>query len=405
MNYFAYKAVDATGAQREGFLEADEVSTVYSNLAERGLYIVSIRKSSRFMADLRRWYRARRIKRPDIIELANNLSVMLAAGIPLLTALQDITTTIEDDFFESVITDLKRNIESGTSFSDALALHRGIFPDIFIRLVRIGEETGRLDRSLSDIAAHLQKMEDLSESIKRAMIYPAFAIVTTTGALVFWLAYVLPKILSTFRDMKVELPLVTRMLMVVSDFMQTFWYLVLVAPFFVYAVVKLMQRNPATKYSIDRLALRLPVVKLVVYNKLLALFSEQMRILITAGITIDRCFGILGDVIGSEVFRRAIVATKEDVTFGNRISDSLRRHPVFPPLLLRMVDIGESTGNLEDQFTFLSTYYMKKLDDVSERIGKLVEPIVITVIGLLFAVIIIGLLLPIYDLIAKVGKG
>ncbi len=405
MNYFAYKAVDVTGAQREGFLEADEVSTVYSNLAERGLYIVSIRKSSRFMADLRRGYRARRIKRSDIIELANNLSVMLAAGIPLLTALQDITTTIEDNFFESIITDLKRNIESGTSFSDALALHRGVFPDIFIRLVRIGEETGRLDRSLSDIAAHLQKMEDLSESIKRAMIYPAFAIVTTTGALIFWLAYVLPKILGAFRDMKVELPLVTRMLMVVSDFMQTFWYLVLAAPFLVYAAVKLMQRNPAIKYHIDRLTLCLPVVKLVVYNKLLALFSEQMRILITAGITIDRCLGILGDVIDSEVFRRAIVATKEDVTFGNRISDSLRRHPVFPPLLLRMVDIGESTGNLEDQFTFLSTYYMKRLDDVSERIGKLVEPIVITVIGLLFAVIIIGLLLPIYDLIGKVGKG
>lgn len=404
MSFFAYKALDDTGKESKGFLEAADAAAVYGMLSDRGLYVVTITESSRLASEIRRGFRARRIKRSDIIELANNLSVMLAAGVPLLTALGDIISTIEDAFFQHIVTEIKHAIEGGASFSDAVALHRDVFPDVFVRLVRIGEETGRLDRSLKDIADHLQKMEDLSQSIKRAMIYPAFAIVTTMGALIFWLAYVLPKILKVFIEMKVQLPFMTRVLIVVSNVMQDFWFLFLLLPVILFVVVKLMKQNPRTRYYVDAAKLRIPVVKLVVVNKLLALFSEQLRILITAGITIDRALDIIADVIGNDVFRRALISVKEDVSFGSPIADSLRKHPVFPPLVLRMVDIGESTGNLDGQFTFLSQYYIRKLDDVSDRIGKLVEPIVITIIGLLFAIIVIGLMFPIYELVSKMGK-
>jgi len=404
MSFFAYKALDDTGKESKGFLEAADAAAVYGMLSDRGLYVVTITESSRLASEIRRGLRARRIKRSDIIELANNLSVMLAAGVPLLTALGDIISTIEDAFFQHIIVEIKHAIEGGASFSDAVALHRDVFPDIFVRLVRIGEETGRLDRSLKDIADHLQKMEDLSQSIKRAMIYPAFAIVTTMGALIFWLAYVLPKILKVFIEMKVQLPFMTRVLIVVSNVMQDFWFLFLLLPVVLFAAVKLMKQNPRTRYYVDAAKLRIPVVKLVVVNKLLALFSEQLRILITAGITIDRALDIIADVIGNDVFRRALISVKEDVSFGSPIAESLRKHPVFPPLILRMVDIGESTGNLDGQFTFLSQYYIRKLDDVSDRIGKLVEPIVITIIGLLFAIIVIGLMFPIYELVSKMGK-
>ncbi len=404
MSFFSYKALDNTGKESQGFLEAADAAAVYGMLSDRGLYVITITESSRLAAEIRRGFRARRIKRSDIIELSNNLSVMLAAGVPLLTALGDIISTIEDAFFQHIVTETKHAIEGGASFSDAVALHRDVFPDIFVRLVRIGEETGRLDRSLKDIADHLQKMEDLSQSIKRAMIYPAFAIVTTMGALIFWLAYVLPKILKVFIEMKVQLPFMTRVLIVVSNVMQDFWVLFLLLPVILFAAVKLLKQNPRTRYYVDAAKLRIPVVKLVVVNKLLALFSEQLRILITAGITIDRALDIIADVIGNDVFRRALISVKEDVSFGSPIADSLRKHPVFPPLVLRMVDIGESTGNLDGQFTFLSQYYIRKLNDVSDRIGKLVEPIVITIIGLLFAIIVIGLMFPIYELVSKMGK-
>lgn len=404
MNYYSYKAIDPEGAMVKGVAEAEDIGSVYGDLSSKGLYILSVRKANTAVANIKKAFMSRKIKRRDVIEFANNLSVMLRAGVPLLTALGDITVTTENKYIKTIIADIKRQTEMGMRFSDAVDFYKGIFPDVFVRLVKVGEETGRLEKSLADIANHLQRMEDLAQAIKRALIYPAFAIVTTTGALIFWLAYVLPKIMGTLKEMGVKLPLITRILLHVSDFAKAYWYLIPFLPVAGFLVVQVLKRKEVTRYYVDAIKIRLPIVKLVVYNKLLALFSEQLRILIVAGLTIDRSFDIIADVIGNEVFKRAILMSRESISTGSRISDALREHKVFPPLVVRMVDIGETSGNLDEQFAFLSDHYLKKLDDISEKMGKMIEPIVIAVIGVLFAVIIVGLMFPLYDLITQFGK-
>lgn len=404
MNYFSYKVLNADGAVVKGIAEGEDISVVYGDLVSKGFYILNLKKASGAAAYLRGVMLSRKLKRRDVIEFANNLSVMLRAGVPLLSAIGDIMATTENKKLNAIISDIKRNIEMGLRFSDAVDAHRNVFPDIFVRLVKVGEETGRLERSLLDVADHLQKMEDLAAAIKRALIYPAFAIVTTMGALIFWLAYVLPKIMKTLTEMGVKLPLVTRILLHVSAFTQAYWYLIPLMPIAIFALFKILKQKESTRYYVDRLKLAFPIVKLVVYNKLLALFSEQLRILIVAGLTINRAFDIIADVMGNVVFKRAILRTNEVIAAGSRISDAMREHPVFPPLLIRMVDIGETSGNLDEQFSFLSEHYIKKLDDISEKMGKMIEPIVIAIVGGLFAVIIIGLMLPLYDLISQFGK-
>ncbi len=404
MNYYSYKAIDTEGIMVKGIEEGEDISSVYGDLSSKGLYILSVRKANTAIANLKKGFMARKIKRMDVIEFANSLSVMLRAGVPLLTALGDITITAENKYLKTIIADIKRRTEMGRRFSDAVDFYRDIFPDVFVRLVKVGEETGGLEKSLSDVAAHLQKMEDLASAIKRALIYPAFAIVTTMGAMIFWLAYVLPKIMVTLKEMGVKLPLITRILLHVSDFTQSYWYLIPLLPVAGFLVVQALKQKEITRYYVDILKIKLPIMKLVVYNKLLALFSEQLRILIVAGLTIDRSFDIIADVMDNEVFKRAIIASKESISSGSRISDALREHKVFPPLVVRMVDIGETSGNLDEQFAFLSEHYLKKLDDISEKMGKMIEPIVIAVVGVLFAVIIIGLMFPLYDLISQFGK-
>lgn len=404
MDFFSYKAIGPDGAVVRGTMEGEDIGSVYSDLGEKGLYIINVKRASRFLADIKKGLRARQIKRTDIIEFANNLSVMLRAGVPLLTSLGDIIYTAENKHLQDVIVDIRRQVESGLRFSDSVAYHKETFPDIFIQLVRVGEETGRLEKSLSDIAAHLQRMEDLAAAIKRALIYPAFAITTTTAALLFWLAYVLPKVMGAMKDMGVKLPLMTRILLHVGNYAEAYWYFVPLLPAVVFLLLLVLRKQGFTRYYSDMLKLRLPIMKLIVYNKLLALFSEQLRILIVAGLTINRSFDIVADVIGNEVFRRAIVASRDSISSGSRISDALREHPVFPPLTVRMIDIGETSGTLDEQCSFLAEHYIKKLDDISQKMGKMIEPIVITVIGVLFAVIIIGLMLPIYDLVSGMGK-
>jgi len=401
MEYFSYKAVDADGKLVTGIVRCEDYAEAQSSLTSKNFHVLGISKTPQLIAAVRKTFTAYSVKRRDVIELANNLSVMIKAGVPLLSALGDIALTTENEHLKLALDDVRSQTEMGMRFSDAVAAHAEIFPDIFVRLIKVGEETGKLEQSLSDVALHLQKMEDLSAAIKRALIYPAFAVVTTMGALIFWLAYVLPKIMTLIKEMGVPLPFITKVMMAVSNFTQTFWFLIPLAPVFFFVIVKLMKRKDETRYIVDKAKIKIPIVKLVVYNKLLALFAEQMRILIVSGLTIDRALEIVSEVIGNDVFKKALTEAKEKISTGSRISDSLKEHEVFAPLVVRMIDIGETSGNLDDQFNFLSEYYLKKLDDVSDKMGKMIEPIVIGFIGIIFAMIIIGLMLPIYDIVTK----
>lgn len=404
MNHYHYKAASLDGAILRGFIEAEGINAVHDSIASKGLYVIDVKMVAPSIVKVKRILSPQKIKRRDIIEFSYNLSVMLRAGLPLLIALGDIAVTTENKYLYTIITDIKRQTEMGMRFSDAVDFYRGVFPDVFVRLVRVGEETGRFDKSLSDIASHLQKMEDLSAVIKRALIYPAFALVTTGGAMIFWLVYVLPNIMKMLKETGVKLPLITRILLHVSEAAQAHWYLIPAIPISIFIIVQVMKHQEGTRYYIDRLKLKLPIVKLIVYNKLLALFSEQLRILIVAGITIDRSLSIISDVIGNSVFKRAITSSMDSIAGGSTISEALREQGVFPPMVIRMVNVGEASGTLDEQFAFLSDYYMKKLDDISKRMEKMIEPVIIVVVGLVFAVIIIGLMMPLYDMVSVIGK-
>lgn len=404
MPFFSYKAIDESGTVIKGMVEGMDMAVAHDSITSSGLHVIDIKRSNEYIASISRRLSARRIKRRDIIEFASNLSVMLRSGVPILIALSDIAETTENKYFRQKITSIRHMIELGSRFSEAIAAHKEIFPDILVRLVIIGEETGALDRSLSDVATHLQRMDDLAASIKRALIYPVFAIVTTAGALLFWLMYVLPKVITVFKEMGIVLPLPTRMLIHMSNFSRSYWYLILFSPVAIFIAIKLLRQKKESRYYVDLAKIRFPIIRHIVYNKLLALFSEQMRILTVAGITIDRSFQIIADVIGNDVFKVAIEDSMQSIAAGSRISDALRRHKVFPSLVTRMIYVGETSGELDEQFAYLSEYYLKRLDDVSQKLGRMIEPVVIAVIGLLFALIIVGLLFPIYDLVSKLGR-
>ena len=404
MPFFAYKAIDNTGLVVKGFVEESNLEVAYSNITSSGLHILNVRRSSRFLDLYLQKLRSWGIKNKDVIEFASNLAVMLRAGLPLTTSLSDIIETMDNKRFKSKLTDIKRSIELGTGFSIALSQHKDVFPEMFVNLIAVGEETGRLDESLSDVAIHLQRMEDLRSAIIRALMYPVFALLGTFGALLFWLIYVLPQMSELFVSMDIELPVLTKFLMVASDYSQDNWYLFFVVPVAIFAVIKMLSQIERTRYYVDAAKLRMPIVKLILHNMLLALFAEQLRILVAAGITIDRAFDIMIKVINHAVFKKALIEIRESILLGSKISDAIKEHkPLFPNLVIRMISIGESTGNLNEQLNYLSEYFLKKLDDISDKLGKLIEPIIILVIGSIFVIIILGLLSPIYDLVAGVG--
>ncbi|MCX5835846.1 MAG: type II secretion system F family protein [Deltaproteobacteria bacterium] len=402
MNNYLYKAVDANGGVIKGIVEGLDASSVRNNLTNRGLYILYIKDSSKFLKAINDKLTTWRIKRKDVIEFASNLAIMIHAGVPILSALEDIITTMTNESMKSTLIDIRKNIEMGVKFSDALNIHKSVFPDILIRLARVGEETGRLDQSLLEVSKHLQKLDDLAATVKRALIYPLFSLITTGVALVFWLAYVLPKIMQVIIGLGVEMPLLTKILYEISKVTEKFWYVLLIIPILIVITIQVMKVKLYTRYYWDLIKIRLPLVRLLLHNRLLALFAEQMRLLISAGITIDRSFDVAADVMGNEVFKRAIINSKMDIMAGRKISDAMGVQSIFPPLFIRMVSIGEASGNLDQQFGFLAEHYYKIVDDISEKIGKMIEPILMIILGLMMGLMIAGVLLPMYDVFSKI---
>lgn len=404
MSFFSYSAVDSSGQIVKGTLESASIDDASNNVRDKGLYLVSIKETSRQLGSLYKKFTSFQVSRMEIVEFAQSLAVMLKAGLPIITSLEDIATSTSNKTLKLAILEIRDNVEHGSSVSKALKAQGAIFPDILKTLVSVGEETGRFDASLQEAADHLMRVQNLADAIKKALMYPAFAITTTLSALVFWLAFVLPKLTGTMLSMGVKLPALTLALIFVSNMFKLHWGKMMLSLLIFPIGIYLMGKNKKARYYRDLAAIKIPIVKLIVYNKLLASFAEQFSILTMAGIEIDRLFDLLIPSVGNEYFEVKLWKAKENILNGNLISESLKEQQLFPNLVIRMISIGETSGTLDTQLKFLSGYYSKKLNDATESLGKLIEPVVMIVIGGLFAVIIMGLMLPIYDLVSKMGK-
>lgn len=403
MPLYSYKAVDSNGEVTRGIVMEKHIDDAYNIVLTSGLYILHINQASMFNNFLLEKFKGSGVEQKDIIEFALNLSVMLNAGMPLLTSLKDIVDATDNKRFKERIMKIKNSVEMGSSFSEAVSLHRDVFPDIFVKLIGAGEETGRFSKSLEDITVHLKRMEEMKRVIIRSLIYPIFALVTTTGAMLFWLIYVLPQLKDLFITMGTELPALTKGMIAASDFAALYWPIFIIIPAVLYITLKLLSRNTTVRYHIDTVKLKIPIIGQLIHTKILALFAEQLRILIAAGITIDRSFDIIVDVIDNNVFKKALRKIKEEIMLGSRISDALKKHgDLFPLLIARIVSVGETTGKLPEQLDYLAQTFINKLEDMSGRIGKLVEPIIILMVGMMFMLIIIGMLAPIFDSISNI---
>lgn len=404
MKLFSYRATDYSGKAIRGSIASETAETASRDLTTKGLYIISIQESSGQLARLRRAFLESQIKRADILEFTGNFSIMLKAGVPIITCLDDIISSTANTSFKPILRDIQQRLESGSTVSLALEAQGKLFPDIIKTLVAVGEETGRLDESLREATEHLQRIENLKGAIKKALMYPIFAFIATIGALIFWMLFVIPSMTGTLKGMGVKLPALTLLLINSSKLFQDHWKLIPVALIAIPLAISLSGRFQTVRYLRDRTLIKIPLLEVIIFNKLLATFSEQFRMLISAGIPMRRLFDLIVPAMGNEYFGVHILKAKESVLNGSPISQSLEQQKILPPLVISKIRIGETSGTLDKQLDFLAKYYTKKLDDATENLGKIIEPIVMSVIGGMFALIIMGLLLPIYDLVSKVGK-
>jgi type II secretory pathway component PulF len=408
MNYFRYKLIEPSGEISSGVINLpyEEVMSAISYLERDGaasIYVKKLSRSASFLLQIGSLKPRRKISRPIQAELLNNMSLMLHTGVTLVGALQEVAESADFHTVSKDISEIISRIQSGSSFSEAAEIYPNIFPKSVVYLIRIGEETGQLDKMLKDASDHLKRMQAIISDTKQALMYPSIVIVVMTIGMIFWFYSVVPKILSLFSDLDVALPPITIFLVKISDFVQVYiLHIVLGTGLVVAAIVVFRKRSRMFRKALDQLLLRLPLSGTIISASVLAYLTEYFSLLISSGIDIIQSLKILEKSIRNEVFRDKILAIGEEIGRGETIAESFRHAIIFPSFVVRVISIGEMSGTLSDQLQYIAEEYRNKLALLVATIGKMIEPIVLVIAGVLFAIIIVGLFLPIYDLVSRI---
>jgi type II secretory pathway component PulF len=409
MNYFRYKLIEPTGEISSGVIKLPyhEVMSAISHLERDGSTTVRVKKLGRFLSslvDLVTFRLRKKMTRSFMAEFLNNVSMMLRAGMTLTTALEEAAGSTERPDFEEDIQDMILSIQGGATFSEVAENYAHIFPKTAVHLIRLGEETGKLERTLMDGSEHLKRIQAIVSDTKQALLYPAFVFLSMGGGLLFWFYYVVPKIVNLFKEMDVTLPTLTIFLLRVSQFVESHIFTMLMGiVLFILLSVFSYRNNKRFKKMIDHLLLKLPLSRTLVTASTLAFITEYFSLLLNVGIDIMQSMTILGDSTKNEVFREKLGDVKSGLGSGDGIAEAFRRVPLFPPFIVRMIHVGEQSGTLPEQLTYIAEDYRKRLSILVATLGKMIEPIVLVVAGVMFAIIIGGLFLPIYDLISQVA--
>ncbi len=406
MPYYQVKAVDNAGRSVSRTIEAENDIQLLSFLEFLNLTPIKISKKPEFIGKFQSLLHFRRIKRKELIDMFENMHLLVKSGVPLGAGIWDMADDMENPAIRDMLHDVAYRVQSGLSFSSAMKKYERVLGTIAVNLIAIGEETGSLDRVFKDIADHYARIEDFKSKVKQALIYPAFAVTAIFIALIFWLVFVLPRLSELFQGLNVELPGITLAVLGVSKFVQKYILWLTAGFFLLFAGFNLLRlKNEKFRYYTDKAFLKTPIIKMILYNFNYAFFSEYMRLMVTAGVPLIDTLETLRDSFNNRVFKRALAFMKTYVSEGGSISGAMKRTKLFPSLMVRMIAVGEETGGLDDQLEYLSEYYYNKLDYITQNIAKIIEPVIIMTVGALMAVIMISLLLPIYELISRIGQG
>jgi len=342
------------------------------------------------------------IKRKEIIEFCNNISLMVGGGISLLEALDEFSLNTKNKRFKLITEEVIFDIRNGMSFSDALKKHKA-FPDVVVHLVKIGEETGSLSSVLKDAAQHLQKVDDIVSNTKRALMYPLFVTISMFGAAAFWLFYVLPKLTKVFSTMGLKLPLPTILLIKTVAFLNHYYWIFPAIFGLIAAIIIGLKINEKGRFLLSKIIYKLPIFGALILTSNLAFFFEYEALLLRVGVSITNSLDIIKTAFKNLVFRFAIENTNTNIKNGLGLSESFKKNKIFEPFAVRMISAGEKTGEIDKQMSYVANSYYTKVNRMVEVMEKTIEPIVMTVAGVFFFIIVLALIVPVYQLVSKMG--
>lgn len=416
MATYFYQILLSTGREKLGFIDLNYSSiesVKYWIETKYDGYVVKIYEIPIWLTKIKDSFLgvfSTQIDKKELYSFLYDLAVMMQCGITIADAVEELSNTTDNKYSSKKIIDialqLHHELNSGSSVSEAFDRMKNIFPMSVRSLIKIGDETGTLDKMLMEAANHLQRINDMKSNIKQAMIYPAFVFFAIFGVSAFWIIYVIPNLSSLFKQMNAKLPDFTLAVLNGAEFISDNWTLIL-SLILIFFIVNIYSYHnfKIYKFKLFYFLHKLPISNKIVSSSVLAFYSEYLSVFIRSGVEIILSLKILKEVTTDPVYEEKISKISHFVENGDLLSTAMKRTGGFPPVMLRLIVVGEKTGTLDQQLSMLSVEYSKKLNGIIATLSEILKPLVILVAGGIFTIMIVALMLPIYDLISQAMSG
>ncbi|MBM3251121.1 MAG: type II secretion system F family protein [Candidatus Nealsonbacteria bacterium] len=395
---FNYQARTKTGEVQSGVVEASSREAAFTVLKTHGFFVTALEEAALpFYA--RRLKILERVSKKDIVLFSRQLSIMFKSKVPLLESFRTLAQQTKNSNFREKILKIAEETEGGTTLSKAFALYPKIFSPFYISMVKSGEASGRLSDVFLHLADHLEREHLFRSKIIGSLIYPAFILFVFIVIGVVILIFVLPNLTNILKESGQQLPLATRMVIFTSDVLKVWWWALLVAFFGLFIAIWRFGKTPTGKDFFDRTSMKIPFINTFLKKIYLARFALNLTTLISGGLPIAEALEITGEIVGNNVYKEAILETRDAVKKGEAISSVLERHPqIISPFFYQMVVVGEKTGTLDSSLTNVVGFYQSDVDRALEAFVKLLEPIFIIFLGIIVAIMVMAVLMPLYTI-------
>lgn len=401
---FKYQARTKEGLIQIGIVEAPSRQRAAALLQERGLYITYLEAEEKKPFYARELGIFARPTKKDVVYFSRQLSLMLKSGISLVEALRSIALQTEKARFREIVLKIADDVEGGTYFSDALSKFPDVFSEFFVNMIKSGEASGKLAETLTYLADNLEKEYLLLSKVKSGMTYPAFVFVIfiLVGLVMFF--FVLPRFSEAVEGLNIQLPAITRAIISVGVFFQSWWWLILIVLLFTIFGIWRYLKTKEGKEFVSNLSLKLPVIGKIAKKIYITRFCENLATLIFAGLPITQALEVVSGVITNKKYKDIVIEAKEGVRRGETISAVLERYPKsIPAMVVQMVRVGEKSGRLEEALKKVADFYRKEIESAIEGLVSIIEPIMIIILGAVVGGLMLGIFLPIYKSLGTIG--
>ncbi|WP_112181499.1 type II secretion system F family protein [Paraliobacillus zengyii] len=400
MNYYAYKAKSVDGKIKKGKISSENEKEAIKQLKSQGLILFEINELNSFLyKDI---YIGNPIKNKDFVIFLRQFSTLIDAGITLVETTSILEDQTQSKPLKKALQQIQNDLEEGIGLSDALAEFPRLFPELLISMIHAGEISGNLDEILDRMATYYEKQYQLKQKIITALTYPVVVGIVAVFITIFLLAFIVPIFTDMFLSFDQEIPPYTAAILSISDMVQSYWWIMMILILVLGVTIRLLNRRPNISYLFDVIKLRIPIFGMFIQKSLLARMTQTLSSLLNSSVPILQAVTITERVIDNKVIKQVLRESRDSLEKGESLATPMEKHWVFPKLITQMIVVGERTGSIDAMLKKVSDFYEQELDESSEKLKSLIEPIMILFLAVIVGAIVLAIVIPMFSLFENI---